>query len=56
VIADLDLEVLRRNRLDGTVRCWRDRRLDLYDVIEKTPTEAAATVKGPVTADHAVLG
>jgi predicted amidohydrolase len=26
VMADLDLEVLRRNRAGGTVRCWRDRR------------------------------
>jgi predicted amidohydrolase/GNAT superfamily N-acetyltransferase len=33
--ADLDLEVLRRNRLDGTVRPWADRRRDLYEVVEK---------------------
>jgi predicted amidohydrolase len=35
VIADVDLDVLRRNRLRGTVRTWQDRRTDLYDVIEK---------------------
>lgn len=37
VIADVDLEVLRRNRLDGTVRTWRDRRRDLYEVRELKP-------------------
>lgn len=56
VIADLDLEVLRRNRLDGTVRCWRDRRLDLYEVVEKRPRSERPTVEGAVTSDHAVLG
>ena len=35
VAADLDLEVLRRNRLAGTVRPWADRRHDLYEVAEK---------------------
>jgi predicted amidohydrolase/ribosomal protein S18 acetylase RimI-like enzyme len=37
VIADVDLDVLKRNRQNGTVLTWRDRRLDLYDVIEKKP-------------------
>lgn len=32
VIADVDLEVLRRTRLNGTVRNWHDRRKDLYEV------------------------
>jgi len=34
-IADIDLEVLRRNRLSGTVRTWHDRRTDLYEVVAK---------------------
>lgn len=34
VMADLDLAVLRRNPAGGTVRCWRDRRLDVYEVVE----------------------
>ena len=32
VVHDLDLELLRRNRLGGTVQNWNDRRLDLYKV------------------------
>lgn len=32
VIQDVDLETLRRNRIDGTVRPWTDRRRDLYAV------------------------
>lgn len=35
VIADVDLDLLKRNRLDGTVRNWIDRRKDLYEIIEK---------------------
>jgi predicted amidohydrolase len=34
VVADLDLELLRQNRLAGTVRPWTDRRTDLYEVVE----------------------
>jgi predicted amidohydrolase len=30
---DLDLELLRRARRNGTVRTWADRRLDLYEVV-----------------------
>lgn len=56
VIADLDLEVLRRNRSGGTVRCWRDRRTDLYAVVEKSPSETETVVEGRVTAGHATLG
>ena len=32
VLNELDLEVLRRNRLTGSVRTWLDRRQDLYGV------------------------
>ena len=32
VVHELDIEVLRRNRLVGTVRTWLDRRSDLYGV------------------------
>ena len=32
VLHELDIEVLRRNRLAGTVRTWLDRRSDLYKV------------------------
>ena len=32
VIHDVDVELLRRNRLVGTVRPWTDRRKDLYAV------------------------
>ncbi|HER44529.1 MAG TPA: GNAT family N-acetyltransferase [Candidatus Eisenbacteria bacterium] len=32
VIADVDLEVLRRARHGGTVRNWNDRRTDLYSI------------------------
>ena len=42
VVADLDLETLRRNRVDGTVRPWRDRRLDLYEAVEKEPPPTPA--------------
>lgn len=35
VIADLDLAALERTRNTGTVLNWKDRRLDLYEVIEK---------------------
>jgi len=32
VVHELDMEVLRRNRLTGSVRTWLDRRTDLYGV------------------------
>ncbi len=32
VISDVDLEILRRARYDGTVQSWKDRRTDLYRV------------------------
>jgi hypothetical protein len=31
-VNELDIEVLRRNRLTGSVRTWLDRRQDLYAV------------------------
>lgn len=33
VMADVDLEALRRHRYSGTVQPWSDRRDDLYGVI-----------------------
>ena len=39
VIADVDLEVLRRARHAGTVVNWKDRRLDLYETRLKKQTE-----------------
>ncbi|OYP31144.1 carbon-nitrogen hydrolase family protein [Rhodopirellula sp. MGV] len=35
VIHDVDLELLRRHRISGSVRNWNDRRTDLYEVIQK---------------------
>jgi predicted amidohydrolase len=32
VVADVDLELLRRHRYEGTVQTWADRRTDLYGV------------------------
>lgn len=37
VVHDVDLEILRRNRMDGTVRPWTDRRRDLYCVRYNDP-------------------
>ena len=37
VVHDVDLELLRRNRTDGTVRPWTDRRTDLYAVRYNDP-------------------
>lgn len=42
VIADVDLELLKRNRIEGSVRNWRDRRTDLYAVKELGGAEGAA--------------
>ena len=33
VMADVDLELLRRHRYSGTVQPWNDRRDDLYGVV-----------------------
>ena len=55
VVADLDLELTRRNRLVGTVRPWTDRRLDLYDVIEKHP-DGVPPMPAPVRTDHVQTG
>jgi predicted amidohydrolase/ribosomal protein S18 acetylase RimI-like enzyme len=32
IIHDVDLELLRRHRIDGTVRTWNDRRKDIYRI------------------------
>ena len=37
VLQDVDLELLRRNRIQGTVRPFTDRRLDLYGVRVTNP-------------------
>ncbi|MDT7855757.1 GNAT family N-acetyltransferase [Rubrivirga sp. S365] len=55
VIADVDLELTRRNRLVGTVRPWTDRRPDLYEIVEKTPT-APPPMPDPVRTDHVPTG
>jgi len=51
VVADLDLELTRRNRIAGTVRPWTDRRPDLYEVVEKTPPEGRTPMPAPVPGD-----
>jgi predicted amidohydrolase/GNAT superfamily N-acetyltransferase len=33
IVHDLDLEMLRRHRADGTVQNWNDRRRDLYHIV-----------------------
>ena len=43
VVADVDIELLRRTKLNGTVRNWMDRRTDLYKVTD---------LKGSKTAKH----
>ncbi len=35
VIQDVDIEMIRRQRREGTVMNWYDRRRDLYEVVEK---------------------
>ncbi|QDV61863.1 carbon-nitrogen hydrolase family protein [Crateriforma conspicua] len=42
IIHDVDLELLRRHRIGGTVRNWNDRRTDLYDVVVRTPGDGSA--------------
>lgn len=56
VIADVDLELLRQNRLNGTVRTWHDRRTDLYEVVAKSPGEVGGQPPGPVSTTHPVKG
>lgn len=36
IIHDVDLELLRRQRLNGSVTTWRDRRTDIYEVRRRT--------------------
>jgi predicted amidohydrolase len=52
VIHDVDLAVLERFRQKGTVLNWRDRRLDLYEVVWKGPSLAAM----PETRDESDQG
>lgn len=33
IIHDVDVEMLRRHRISGTVRTWNDRRKDLYKIV-----------------------
>ena len=51
VVADLDLELTRRNRLAGTVRPWTDRRTDLYEIVEKEPSGERPPLPAPVPGD-----
>lgn len=44
IIHDIDIELLRRNRMDGTVRTWLDRRKDLYHIHYKDPDEGPMIV------------
>ena len=44
VIQDVDTEILRRNRLSGTVQTWNDRRTDLYRVVYQDPDEGPIDV------------
>ncbi len=39
VIGEVDLEILRRNRITGTVTHIKDRRKDLYQIVEGTPVK-----------------
>lgn len=41
VVHDVDLELIRRNRQDGTVRPWTDRRRDLYGVRFSDPEQGS---------------
>jgi predicted amidohydrolase len=41
VVADVDIELLRRNKLNGTVRNWMDRRTDLYKVLKMNEKKSA---------------
>ncbi|TVR45645.1 MAG: GNAT family N-acetyltransferase [Puniceicoccaceae bacterium] len=43
-INDLDLEVLRRHRQQGTTRNWNDRRKDLYEVVAREGDPEPASV------------
>ncbi len=39
VVHDIDIEISRRNRLNGTVRPWTDRRTDLYRIRYNDPVD-----------------
>lgn len=36
VVHDVDLELLKQNRQNGTTLNWNDRRIDLYEIIQKS--------------------
>lgn len=44
VVHDVDLELLRRNRLAGTVRPWTDRRRELYSIRYEDPDKGTVDV------------
>jgi 3-hydroxybutyrate dehydrogenase len=46
VIADVDLDQLRRHRYEGATQPWSDRRTDLYDVTWKAGDERGDGEKG----------
>ena len=43
VVADVDIELLRRTKLNGTVKNWMDRRTDLYKVMDLKEKEYTKT-------------
>ena len=44
VVADVDLELLRRHRYSGTIQPWNDRRSDLYGIAWGDPREEGEKV------------
>jgi len=44
IVHDVDIEALRRHRLNGTVRTWTDRRKDLYHVHYEDPLDGTMRV------------
>ncbi len=48
VIGEVDLEILRRNRVTGTVTHLKDRRKDLYRIVEGTPVSQRSYGEIPI--------
>jgi hypothetical protein len=44
IVHDLDVELLRRHRVGGTVRNWGDRRRELYGIRYRDPDEGEIEV------------
>ena len=44
IVHDVDIEALRRHRLNGTVRTWNDRRKELYHVHYEDPVDGTMRV------------